>query len=157
MEKERLQYTISRFDLYFSATSTKMNLLLTVNALFTGLIIFLIKKNGEIGIDNELVFLILLSLITGAVSVGLLLYSTLPFLDSNGNSLLFFDDIVSIDKSEFKEKSRSISEEDEIEDFRDQVYYLAKGLNIKYRHLRIAVTLFFGELIILTYTLITVL
>jgi len=148
MEKERLKFSIERFDHYYDSVNNKSNIILGFCTLFFGALIAIHPKIITIpGINNTIMvnYAILISL--SYTSMVLLIITSIPYLNSNGKSVHFFQSITSMGKSTFMEKSEKMNELDELKDLRKQVYHLASGLTKKFKRLKIALTILVIQLI----------
>lgn len=132
---ENQKYIINRLDNYIESSQTKSNLYLTLNTIILAGIITLISAK----INS---FNIVLNILLGIISIISLIsiIQTLkvinPYLkkSSNGNkSILFFNDIESINNNEYYKNVCEKSKESLLEDLTEQSHILAKGLNRKYK------------------------
>ena len=151
MEKDRLLFCIGRFDHYYESVNNKGNVILALSTFLVG---------GEITaypffVDNINFSIIIMILYVMTITVGLLsiimiLFATIPYMNcSRKASLLFFSDIAKISGPAFNERSKSLTNADELVDLRSQTHDLAKGLRNKFIKLRIA-----GSLLILQLALL---
>ena len=137
-EKERLVYTIGRFDHYFESVNNKTAVYIAINTFVLGGIL-----TGYINVDEYIkvyvnFFNIILSFIVGLglISLLVLIYASIPYFSKEPNSLYYFGTIGSKPKKEFIENSKNYDLKDEVKDLREQVYLLAMGLNKKFQKLK---------------------
>ena len=132
---ENQKYIINRLDNYIESSQTKSNLYLTLNTIILAGIITLISTKINC-------FSMVLNILLGIISIISLIsiIQTLkvinPYLkkSSNGNkSILFFNDIESINNNEYYKNVCEKSKESLLEDLTEQSHILAKGLNSKYK------------------------
>jgi len=148
MEKDRLIYTISRFDHYFESVNNKTAVYIAINTFILGGILA-----GYVNIDKYIIehvnlFNIILSIILllGLCSLIILTYASIPFFSKKPNSLFYFGTIGSQSKDDFIEASKKYENKDELKDLRSQVHVLAKGLNTKFVRLQLS-----GRLLVLQF------
>jgi len=148
MEKDRLIYTISRFDHYFESVNNKTAVYIAINTFILGGILA-----GYVNIDKYIIehvnlFNIILSIILllGLCSLIILTYASIPFFSKKPNSLFYFGAIGSQSKDDFIEASKKYENKDELKDLRSQVHVLAKGLNTKFVRLQLS-----GRLLVLQF------
>jgi len=148
MEKDRLIYTISRFDHYFESVNNKTAVYIAINTFILGGILA-----GYVNVEKYIeeyvnLFNINLSLVLalGLATLILLIYASIPYFSKKPNSLYYFGTIGSQSKDSFVEKSKKYETKDEIKDLRNQVYVLSKGLNTKFVRLKLS-----GQLLVLQF------
>jgi hypothetical protein len=154
MEKDRLKYTIDRFDHYFDSVNNKSAVYIAINTFITGGIIALLTQT-EIVNDMST---------TGKVSIGLLLFIgvlslivlsivSIPFFSKKPDSLYYFGAISKMKQSEFNKTSKHYDDKDELKDLRSQVYILSNGLTTKFSRLKFAGILLVVQFFLLLPTL----
>ncbi|REE07780.1 Pycsar system effector family protein [Winogradskyella pacifica] len=154
MEKDRLKYTIDRFDHYFDSVNNKSAVYIAINTFITGGIIALLNQT-EIVCDMSTI---------GKVSIGVLLFigvfslivlsiASIPFFSKKPDSLYYFGAISKMKRSEFNSTSKNYSDKDELQDLRSQVYILSNGLTTKFSRLKFAGVLLVVQFILLLPTL----
>lgn len=142
MEKERLKYTIDRFDQYFDGVNNKSNIVLGFGTLIFGTLVAVYPSLTKVVDFNWVMhanFGILITL--GFASMLILIITSIPHLKSSGKSIHFFLSISNMGESAFQTKSENINDEEEMKDLRKQVFHLANGLSKKFKRLRIALIL----------------
>ncbi|MBC8884018.1 hypothetical protein H9X57_13875 [Flavobacterium piscinae] len=75
--------------------------------------------------------------LVGLLTIALLIYASIPFLGFKSSSLYYFGTISKNTFDEYKEKSKKCDEKEDLNDLREQVYYLSKGLSKKFTILSI--------------------
>ena len=159
MEKERLLYSINRFDHYFDSINNKTALYIALNTFILGGII-----TGYITVQSyvskyEDCFNILLSIemIVGILTLILLIYASIPYVSNNSKSIYYFGSIGSQAKKNFIEHSKNNDMKQELKDLRNQVYILSLGLNKKFFKLKIAGNLIAFQFVLLMPLIIIIL
>lgn len=155
MEKERLKYCIERFDSYFDSVNNKSNIVLGLCTLILGSLITgipLVNEKIHFNTFVKIYYGLLIGL--SLFSMLLLILTSIPHLKSNGKSVHFFKSISEMGKSNFIIKSEKITKESELKDLRKQVYYLANGLSIKFKRLKIALVVLCIQMLLSTPILI---
>lgn len=154
MERDRLKYTIDRFDHYFDSVNNKSAVYIAINTFITGGVIALMTQT-EIVCDMSTI---------GKVSVGVLLFigvfslivlsiASIPFFSKKPDSLYYFGAISKMKQSEFNKASKHYSDKDELEDLRSQAYILSEGLTTKFSRLKFAGILLVVQFFLLLPTL----
>ena len=154
MEKDRLKYTIDRFDHYFDSVNNKSAVYIAINTFITGGIITLLNQT-EIVCNMSTI---------GKVSIGVLLFigvfslivlsiASIPFFSKKPDSLYYFGAISKMKRSEFNSTSKNYSDKDELQDLRSQVYILSNGLTTKFSRLKFAGILLVAQFFLLLPTL----
>ena len=137
MEKDRLKYTIDRFDHYFDSVNNKTAVYIAINTFVTGgIIVLLTQTNLVCDMTSFGKGCIWLLLFLGITSLIMLAVASIPFFTKKPNSLYYFGSVSKMEKSEFKNKSKNYSNENELHDLRSQTYILAKGLTKKFTWLK---------------------
>ncbi|KKM22219.1 hypothetical protein LCGC14_1627540 [marine sediment metagenome] len=151
MERERLILSINRFDHYFDSVNNKTAVYIAINTFMLGSIITGYFSIEEDIIKNGNIFSILsiLTMVVGFGSILLNTYASIPYFSQNSDSLYYFGGIGSIPLNEFCERSQNFTDEQDIQDLRNQVHTLSEGLNKKFRKLKLS-----GRLIMLQFVLI---
>lgn len=139
MERDRLNLCIERFDQYYDSVNNKSAVFLALGTFIVGgLIAGFPYLQQNVVCSPGLYALLGTCLLLGIVSFIIVLVASSPFLSKKGSSLFFFNSIALKDKEAFMKESEEYEEEKEINDQREQVYFLAKGLRRKFRLLRLA-------------------
>ncbi len=140
MEKERLIYTISRFDHYFESVNNKTTVYIAINTFVLGGILAGYAGVSDYIHEYENIFNVVLSIILGLglITLIIMVLASIPYFSKKPNSLFYFGTISSLSKDDFIEQSKKYDSKDEVKDLRSQVYVLSKGLNKKFEHLQVA-------------------
>lgn len=142
MEKERLQFTISRFDQYYDSVNNKSSIVLGFGTLVFGTLVTVYPSLITVVEFNWIMHAIFGALIAlGFTSMLILIVTSIPHLKSNGKSIHFFQSISNMGETEFMSKSEKNDLNEEMKDLRKQVFHLANGLSKKFKRLRIALIL----------------
>jgi hypothetical protein len=154
---EHRHFMINRFDHYYDSINNKANLFLAINTfliggLFTALALLPGYLNSATGASFCIIFMLALNI----ASVLFTLLSLLPYAKTCGESLVYFGDISRMDIKTFLEKFSPQQSEQLSTDLDQQIYFLARGLNKKFRNLFIAGVFFFVEAIVLVPLIISV-
>jgi Pycsar effector protein len=156
MEKDRLIYTLSRFDHFFDNVNNKTAAYIAINTFVTGGVLAGYTQVYQYITSYEYCFNIVLGLVLlfGLSSLIMLVRASIPFFSTKPNSIYFFGSIGKLKKDDFIKKSKNYSMKDEIKDLREQVHILSKGLNAKFVKLKIAGTLLLVQFIMLSILII---
>lgn len=148
MEKDRLIYTIGRFDHFFESVNNKTAVYIAINTFILGGILAGYVNVEKYIKEYESFFNINLSIVLalGLVTLIILIYASIPYFSKKPNSLYYFGTIGSQTKDSFIEKSKKYDDKDEIKDLRNQVYILSKGLNTKFVRLKLS-----GHLLVIQF------
>lgn len=158
MEKDRLKYTIGRFDHYYDSVNNKSAVYIAINTFITGGIIVLLTQTTLVCEMLEFGKLCIgLLLFIGIASLIILSLASIPFISIKPKSLYYFGSVSQMKQSEFNKVSEEYSEKDELEDLRSQTYILSKGLTKKFTKLRLAGALLVTQFILLLMVLLTIL
>ena len=156
-EKERLIFSINRFDHYYDSINNKASVLLSIAALANGGYLALLNSGlinfRELGVAS---FLFGVVLILGVVDLILLLQTIAPFTSKSGSSIFYFGDISKRNRKEFKKLSRKISDKRVMSDLQNQVHSLASGLHKKFTKLRMAAWLFLAQVVLIGIVIIII-
>lgn len=136
---DMLKYNISRFDHYNGTVNFKSSFLVLGNITILG---FLLNEKSISLYTGIIVFLIFTSLVCVLLAIK-------PYLKpyQGSSSILFFGDIAN-NEGIFKNKVRTLSEEEYILDLQEQVYILATGLKKKFDYLNKATIIFILNIIL---------
>lgn len=158
MEKDRLKYTIDRFDHYFDSVNNKTAVYIAINTFITGGIIVLLTQTSLIcDMTSFGIACIWVLLFLGITSLIMLSVASIPFFTIKPHSLYYFGSIAEMEKSEFKNKSKNYTNENELHDLRSQTYVLSKGLTKKFKWLKKAGILLVAQFILLFIILVNIL
>jgi len=151
MEKDRLQYTIGRFDHYFDSINNKTAVYIAINTFLIGGILASYSSVDKYIIQYSTAFnlIISLELLIGIAALIILVYASIPYFTKSSDSLIYFGSIGSKSKDDFYTHSKKCDEEEEINDLRDQVYALSKGLTKKFSRLKLVGVLLATQFIFL--------
>lgn len=154
MEKDRLKYTIDRFDHYFDSVNNKSAVYIAINTFITGGIIALLTQTEIVcGMSTIGKVSIGVLLFIGVFSLIVLSIASIPFFSKKPDSLYYFGAISKMKGSEFNSTSKNYSEKDELQDLRSQVYILSNGLTTKFSRLKFAGVLLVVQFFLLLPTL----
>lgn len=152
-EKDRLLYSISRFDHYFDSVNNKSAVYLAMNTFLLGGII-----TGYISVQEHVcqlrtLFNILLTIemLLGIIGLLIITAASIPYFSKESDSLYYFGGIGSMSKEKFFECSKDLGKKDELRDLRNQVHTLSQGLNMKFTRLKISGWLIFSQFVILSF------
>lgn len=155
-EKERLVYSINRFDHYFESVNNKAAVYLAMNTFLLGGII-----TGYISVQEHVCqlrtffnVLLTIEMLLGITGLLIITVASIPYFSKDSDSLYYFGGIGSMDKEKFFECSKNISKKAEVQDLRNQVHTLSKGLNMKFVRLKISGWLIFSQFVLLAFIII---
>lgn len=147
-EKDRLLYSINRFDHYFESVNNKTAVYLAMNTFLLGGIItgYLSFQDHLCQFRTPFNVLLTIEMLLGITGLLVITIASIPYFSKESESLYYFGGIGSMSKEKFFECSKSISAKDELKDLRDQVHALSTGLNMKFTRLKIS-----GRLIVFQF------
>ncbi|MBO3099496.1 Pycsar system effector family protein [Gelidibacter pelagius] len=158
MEKDRLKYTINRFDHYFDSVNNKSAVYIAINTFITGGIIVLLTQTDFVYNMSKIgKFGVATLLLMGVLSLIILSVASIPFFSKKPDSLYYFGSISKMKQSEFNKTSKSYTEKDGLQDLRTQTYILSKGLTKKFTWLKLAGIFLVIQFILLLIILLTIL
>lgn len=147
-EKERLEFCIQRYDHFFDSVHNKSTVYLTLSTfVLGGLVAGFTQMNNVIEYTTVFKFIYSIPIFFGLITVCLIIYASIPFLSKNSKSIFYFGGVAARMDEDFCSKSRTITQEEEMEDLRNQAHVLASGLLKKYDKLKIAGYLLLAQLI----------
>ncbi|SMC72690.1 hypothetical protein [Cellulophaga tyrosinoxydans] len=151
MEKERLIYSISRFDHYFDSVNNKTAVYIAINTFVVGSLITLyITLVKEIICYSEAFqSLIAISFLLGLITLIILVNASIPFFSKDSESMYYFGGIGTMKKEDFISCSKNLTIKEELKDLRNQVHTLSSGLTTKFTKLKLA-----GRLLIIQFVLL---
>lgn len=151
MEKERLIYTISRFDHYFDSVNNKTAVYIAINTFVVGSLItsYVTLVKDIIYYSETFQALISISFLLGLVTLIILVNASIPFFSKDSESMYYFGGIGTMKKEEFISCSKTLTTKKELKDLRNQVHTLSLGLTKKFTKLKLA-----GRLLILQFVLL---
>lgn len=142
MENDRLKFCIERFDHYYDSVNNK-------SAVFLGLSTFIV--GGLVAAYPSILTLVNCGILvhlmmTATIALGLtvmiiVILASTPFLSKESDSILYFGAISRLSVTDYCDRSTSCAAEDELADLRNQAYRLSKGLEKKFKKLKMAGTL----------------
>jgi len=158
MEKDRLKYTIGRFDHYFDSVNNKSAVYIATNTFVTGGIIVLLTQT-DIVCEMSTIgkFFIGALLVIGVCNLIVLSIASIPFISKKPDSIYYFGAISKMKKSDFNDASKDYKEKDELKDLRSQAYILSKGLTMKFTWLKFAGIFLVVQFVLLLITLFLIL
>jgi Family of unknown function (DUF5706) len=146
---ELLKHTMDRYDHYYDSVNNKGNLFLSLNTFLLGGIItsyYGIKDNIKEHFD--IIFFVWIAIILCMLSLTFTLWAIIPYLnrqsDCTNGSVISFSNVSNMSFSNFKNMYDSITDEKVFEDYQQQVYLLASGLQKKFSRLQTATYLLGG-------------
>lgn len=159
MEKERLEFNINRFDHYFDSVNNKTAVYIAINTFLLGGIIgiYFIVSEKILIYKEGFEYLIDMSIVSGLLTLGFLIFASIPFLSHNSVSLYYFATIEKLKKVDFIEKSKNREQKDDLKDLREQVHILSTGLTKKFLMLKWGAYSLLFQLIILWPLIIIIL
>jgi len=139
MEKERLEFTVGRFDHYYDSINNKSVVFLTLELFITGGLVaayptLLEKVNCGVCFH----WLIGSILAAGLAIMLIVAWIATPFFGKSKGSLLFFKNIAEQPCNMFEQRSQSETATSALDDLRRQVYELACGLSGKFKKMKTA-------------------
>lgn len=137
-EKERLNFNVCRFDHYYDTINNKIAVYIAINTFLLGGVLgaYFTIRNKIVNFESGFEFLVVLFTFIGLITVAVLIYSSVPFLNYKSSSLYYFLTISQNTLEEYSKKSKKRDEKDDLKDLREQVYFLSKGLNKKFAILK---------------------
>lgn len=157
MEKDRLKYTINRFDHYFDSVNNKSAVYIAINTFITGGIIVLLTQTDFVYNMSKIgKFGVATLLLMGVLSLIILSVASIPFFSKKPDSLYYFGSISKMKQSEFNKTSKNYTEKDGLQDLRTQTYILSKGLTKKFTWLKLAGIFLVIQFILLLIILLTI-
>jgi len=159
-EKERLIYSIGRFDHYFDSVNNKTAVYIAISTfILAGNITAyfnILKLFPELNCNKVCQLFLEIGLIFNAVlglgTLCFLILASIPFFSQNIDSLYYFGGIGAMDFKDFRKLSKNRNEKDDLKDLQLQVHTLSKGLNAKFIKLKFA-----GKLLFIQFALILLL
>ena len=150
-EKDRLLYSINRFDHYFESVNNKTAVYLAMNTFLLGGII-----TGYVSVQEHIcqfrtLFNILLTIemVLGIGGLILITIASIAYFSKDCDSLFYFGGIGAMTNETFVECSKKLSVKEELKDLRNQVHTLSVGLNAKFTRLKIS-----GRLIVMQFIIL---
>lgn len=157
MEKERLIYSINRFDHYFDSVNNKTAVYIAITTFVLTASVMSYFSIAEIFpeiviSDSSMLFVnIMLGLISllGIVTLNILIFASRPFFSKKSQSLYYFGGIGSMKYQKFVELSKNRTEKEDLKDLRNQVHTLSQGLSKKFSRLTFA-----GQILFIQFLLV---
>jgi len=148
-EKERLKFCIGRYDHYYDSINNKSNVYLTLNLfILGGLITSYVTVMNSVWYYWLIPCLLIISIAISLINMIIIVLASRPYLTSETDSLLFFQSVNNMGLSEFKTRSQSELEAQEMNDLRIQTFQLAVGLKSKFKKLYIVGNLFALQILV---------
>lgn len=141
---EILKHSIDRYDHYYDSVNNKGNLYLTLNTFLLGSVVTgYYSTKGIISQQTPyIVFFIWLSLASCIISIGFTLWAIMPYLSKASStgvaSVINFGNVSNIAHSGFKQLCDDMTEEKQYDNYLNQSYLLAVGLQKKFKRLQVA-------------------
>ncbi|HRN48399.1 MAG TPA: DUF5706 domain-containing protein [Niabella sp.] len=140
---DTLKHTMDRYDHYYDSINNKGNLFLTLNTfLLGGIITGYYSIKDTISDGCVVTFFVWIALISCLLSLGFTLWAILPYLNKQANSVngsvINFGNVSNIPLESFKNMYANATDEKRYEDYVQQVYLLAQGLQRKFSRLKTA-------------------
>lgn|SRR5690606_28001023 len=147
-ERDRLEFCIHRYDHYFDSLNSKSTVYLTLTTFLVGGLLAGYTQLDPL-LDYTIIFkfMYILPILLGLITMTLIIYSSVPYLSKNSKSIYYFGGVAARLDEDFCKKSQTISNEDELDDLRNQTHILSCGLVKKYDKLKYA-----GYLILTQFT-----
>ena len=147
---EHLKFLIERFDHYYDSVNNKGNAMLVINTFsIGGLAAFYTALQNDVNWSSGLKAYGILLCLLWTVSLSLTSWALLPYRKSASNSLIFFGGISNLSETVFLNRVSSQNDEDLVKDMQHQVYYLARGLALKFKLLGWATYVLFASYVVL--------
>lgn len=152
-EKERLIFNVGRFDHYYDTINNKIAVYIAITTFLLGGVLgtYFTISSKIINCKSEFYFLIVLFTLIGLITIAVLIYASVPFLNYKSSSLYYFGTIAQNTLEEYKEKSKERDEKEDLKDLREQVYFLSQGLNKKFTILKWSGYSMLFQVIVLVY------
>lgn len=158
---EHSKLVLSRYDHYYDSVNNKGTYYLTLNAFLIGAVFTAYTTfNNKIDFSNVIIWLMVLSVIAGFVSIIVTLLAINPFLKSGESrryqSLIFFGSISQMKEHEFTKEF--IQQNDEVikKDMLAQIHKLSEGLCSKYNKLKYAAWIVAAEFALISIIVISI-
>ncbi|WP_278020838.1 hypothetical protein [Flavobacterium ginsengisoli] len=105
-EKERLNFNVSRFDHYYDTINNKIAVYIAINTFLLGGVLgaYLTIKGKIVNFECVFEFLVVLFTFIGLITIAVLIYSSVPFLNYKSSSLYYFLTISQNSLEEYKKK-----------------------------------------------------
>jgi hypothetical protein len=157
-EKERLKFSIGRYDHYYDSVNNKSNVYLTLNLFIVGGL----TASYTTIMDSVYGYWVIPTLLIVSMALGLLnlliiVLASRPYLTDETDSLLFFQSVNNMELNTFKSKSEAETEAEELEDLRIQTFQLAAGLKSKFKKLYMVGNLFALQILVFIPLIILIL
>jgi len=149
MEKERLLFSIQRFDGYYNSVNNKCAVFLALSTFIVGGLVAaypLVLKHVTCQWYMHVLMAALIAI--GVAIMIIVIRASTPYLDSHKASLLYFGTLAGMKVTDFRKRSADRGLDDEMTDLRTQAHDLAVGLLMKFKRLRWAGWLFTAQFII---------
>ena len=153
IEKDRLRYSIQRFDQFYDSVNNKCAVFLGLSTFIVGGLIatypsFVEKIEATAWVNVFMGLLIGVGILNMLITVR----ASTPFLSRGKDSLYYYGAISCLKLDQFERQSAGCNEEEELGDLRAQAHQLAIGLEGKFRKLRWSGHLFTLQFLLLIPT-----
>ncbi len=152
---EHAKFVIERFDHYYDSVNNKGAFYIGLNTfLLGGLFIGFVSLYQQIAKPEYLWIMLISFAVCSVISTVSTILAINPFLLSGkkrnrNRSLIFFGSVAEYQKDNYVNTFLSQDNERILNDTVTQTYFLAKGLTLKYKHLKLA-----GYLLIIQFILL---
>jgi uncharacterized membrane protein len=158
---EHSKLVLSRYDHYYDSVNNKGTYYLTLNAFLIGAVFTAYTTfNNKIDFNNVIIWLMVLSVIAGFVSIIVTLLAINPFLKSGESrryqSLIFFGSISKMKEHEFTKEFTQQNDEAIKKDMLAQIHQLSEGLCSKYNKLKYAAWIVAVEFALISIIVISI-
>jgi hypothetical protein len=151
---EHAKFIIERYDHYYDTVNNKGAFYIALNTfLLGGLFAGFIALNDTVSKPYYLWLLLVIFAICNLLSSVITILAIHPYVDTTKRptkkSLMFFGSVSIYQRENFVDAFRDQDDERTIKDATTQVWFLARGLTVKFRRLKIAGYLIIAQFIIL--------
>lgn len=152
---EHAKFAIERFDHYYDSVNNKGAFYIGLNTfLLGGLFVGFVTLYNQVAKPQYLWVMLICFALCGVISIVATIFAINPFLlsgkkKSRNRSLIFFGSIAEYQKENFIKTFLDQDSSRILNDTVTQTWFLAKGLDLKYKRLKIA-----GYLLIIQFVLL---
>lgn len=142
-EKDRLRFSIGRFDHYYDSVNNKCNVFLALSIFIFGALggfYPTLMKIADCGACTHTLMTLMMFICVLIMIV--VLRASSPYITSEKDSLLYFNSVSNMEQAEFSKLSEDETKDRELVDLRNQTFLLATGLRGKFEKLKVAGILF---------------
>jgi hypothetical protein len=150
-ERDRLLYTVNRFDHYFESVNNKTAVYLAMNTFILGGIItgYISFQDYVIHCRDLFNILLISQMFLGVAALLIVTNASTPYFSKRSDSLYYFGGIGSLTKENFDLCSKKSDTNSDMTDLRNQVHVLSVGLTSKFKKLRVSGWLIFSQFLLL--------